>query len=106
ERRVPCLEATSPPIRTSRNARPTTSRPAMRSAAYRTRKPNGAPGPPSTRTTAAATRAAPDAAGTRVIPPRTRAGARAARPRPAAHGPTVPPRPRRAGRRGAGRPRT
>src|SRR5207249_1374311 len=56
-----CPAVTSRATPTSRNARPSISRKATRSAASARRNPSGAPGQPATRKSAAATRAAPAA---------------------------------------------
>jgi hypothetical protein len=53
-RRRSCRAATNRNTRISKSAKPTTLRKAMRVAAFRKKRPSDGPGPPSTRTTAAA----------------------------------------------------
>src|SRR6202042_183599 len=79
----PCHGETSPNIPGSRTGKRSISSRATRAAAFRGRRPNVAPGPRSTRTTAVERRPAARVEENRLaIPPRTRAAGLAAQRRP------------------------
>jgi hypothetical protein len=92
----PCLEETSRNIPASRIGKRSISRKVTKAAAFRKRKLNVAPGPPSTKTTAAESGLADRGEASRqVIPPRIRVAGAAAPPQPRDPRQADPPRPKK-----------